>query len=218
MKKIKIALAEDDQRLATAFREKLSLFNDLIDFRFHAVNGVELIKRLEQEPDMDVILMDIEMPRMDGIAATAEVNKKYPKIKIVILTVFDDEDKIFRAIQAVANGYLLKDEPARMIVDGIKTIRDGGAPMSPIIAVKTLGLLRNPHSVQEPENALDISLTKREVDVLEHLSQGLDYQKIAAVLFIAPSTVRKHIENIYEKLHVHNKMQAVQLAQKHKLI
>ncbi len=218
MKKIKIALAEDNQRLATAFREKLSLFNDLIDFRFHAVDGVELLKHLEQEPDVDVILMDIEMPRMDGISATAEVNKKYPKIKIVILTVFDDEDKIFRAIQAGASGYLLKDEPARMIVDGIKTIRDGGAPMSPIIAAKTLGLLRNPDSAQEPEKELDVSLTKREVDVLEQLSQGLDYQKIAAALFIAPSTVRKHIENIYEKLHVHNKMQAVQMAQKHKLI
>jgi len=218
MKKIKIALAEDNQRLATAFREKLSLFNDLIDFRFYAVDGVELLKHLEQEPDVDVILMDIEMPRMDGISATAEVNKKYPKIKIVILTVFDDEDKIFRAIQAGASGYLLKDEPARMIVDGIKTIRDGGAPMSPIIAAKTLGLLRNPDSAQEPEEKLDVSLTKREVDVLEQLSQGLDYQKIAAALFIAPATVRKHIENIYEKLHVHNKMQAVQMAQKHKLI
>lgn len=218
MTKIKIALAEDNHRLAVAIREKLAIFSDMVAFKFHALNGAALLKQLEVEPDIDVILMDIEMPEMDGIEATGEVQKKYPKIKIVMLTVFDDEDKIFRAIQAGASGYLLKDEPAKVIVDGIKSIRDGGAPMSPTIAAKTLNLLRNPQSVQEPENSLDISLTKREVDVLEHLSQGLDYQKIAAVLFIAPSTVRKHIENIYDKLHVHNKMQAVQMAQKHKLI
>ncbi|HGY55485.1 MAG TPA: response regulator transcription factor [Caldithrix abyssi] len=218
MTKIKIALAEDNQRLAEAIRDKLAIFDDVVTFKFHALNGVALLKQLENDPDIDVILMDIEMPDMDGIEATAEVKKNYPEIRIVMLTVFDDEDKIFRAIQAGANGYLLKDEPAGVIVDGIKSIRDGGAPMSPSIAAKTLNLLRNPSSVQEPEARQEITLTRREVEVLEHISQGLDYQKIANTLFVSPSTVRKHIENIYRKLHVHNKIEAVLLAQKHKLI
>ncbi len=218
MTKIKIALAEDNQRLAEAIRDKLAIFDDVVTFKFHALNGVALLKQLKNDPDIDVILMDIEMPDMDGIEATAEVKKNYPEIRIVMLTVFDDEDKIFRAIQAGANGYLLKDEPAGVIVDGIKSIRDGGAPMSPSIAAKTLNLLRNPSSVQEPEARQEITLTRREIEVLEHISQGLDYQKIANTLFVSPSTVRKHIENIYRKLHVHNKIEAVLLAQKHKLI
>ncbi|MFQ5652982.1 MAG: response regulator [bacterium] len=216
--KIRIALAEDNDFLALSIAEKLQLFADDIEFKFRAVNGEDLLSKLADDRTVDTILMDIEMPKVDGIEATELVKQKYPHIKVIMLTVFDDEDKIFRAIQAGAMGYLLKDEPPEKIRDGIEMIMAGGAPMSPTIAAKTLGILKNPECVKEQEPLTDFSLTKRETQVLEQLSRGLDYNKIAGNLFISPATVRKHIENIYGKLQVHNKVQAIQKAQKHKLI
>lgn len=216
--KIRVALAEDNEMLALSIREKLELFADELEFCFRAANASDLLDVLREEELPDVILMDIEMPEMDGIAGTREVKKRHPQIKIVMLTVFDDEEKIFLSIQAGANGYLLKDETPDKIYEGIKMIMAGGAPMSPTIAAKSLNLLRNPIVVDEKEADADYALSKRQVEVLEQLSQGLDYQQIAANLYISPATVRKHIENIYEKLQVHNKMQAVQKARRQRLI
>lgn len=216
--KIHVAIAEDNDMLAQSIQEKLELFEEDLEFRFRAANAATLLEMLENEHLPDVILMDIEMPQMDGIEGTREVKKRYPQIKVIMLTVFDDEEKIFLSIQAGANGYLLKDETPDRITEGIKMIMEGGAPMSPTIAAKSLNLLRNPIVVDEKEQDSDYALSKRQVEVLEQLSQGLDYQKIAANLYISPATVRKHIENIYEKLQVHNKMQAVQKARRQRLI
>ncbi len=217
MNKIRVALAEDNDFLACSIQEKLELFGERIQFKYRASNSRELLEKLEQDHTVDIILMDIEMPEMDGIAGTEIISQKYPQIKVIMLTVFDDEDKIFRSIQAGAKGYLLKDEPPNRIYEGILMIMEGGAPMSPTIAAKSLELLRNPEiaAVQEEEQ---VKLTPRQIDVLVQLSKGLNYQEIAENLFISPATVRKHIENIYEQLHVHNKMQAVQKAQKNRLI
>ncbi|MCB0270676.1 MAG: response regulator transcription factor, partial [Calditrichaeota bacterium] len=157
-------------------------------------------------------------PEMDGIEATAEIVAQYPHIKIIMLTVFDDEQRIFNAIQAGAMGYLLKDEPPQKLHESIKMIMDGGAPMSPTIAAKSLKLLRNPIRAESETTGENFNLGKREVEVLEQLSQGLDYQKIAENLFISPATVRKHIENIYRKLQVNNKMRAVNKAIRHNII
>ncbi|MCK9426080.1 MAG: response regulator transcription factor [Ignavibacteriaceae bacterium] len=216
--KIKVATAEDNKLLADSIREKLGLFPDDIEFKYRAVNGVDLLKKLNADSSVDTILMDIEMPEMDGIEATHQVSRLFPQIKIIMLTVFDDEDKIFRSIQAGAMGYLLKDETPDTICNGIKEIMEGGAPMSPTIAAKSLALLRNPNKLIQEENQEDYDLTKREIEVLAKLSQGLDYLEISEVLFISPFTVRKHIENIYRKLQVHNKMTAVKKAIQHKII
>ncbi len=217
MKKIRVALAEDNDFLASSIQEKVEIFEDTIQFKFKAANGLELIKLLGKDHLVDVILMDIEMPVLDGIASVEIISQKYPQIKIIMLTVFDDDDKIFRSIKAGADGYLLKDEPPDKIHEGILMIMEGGAPMSPTIAAKSLKLLRNPGldeiSIQE-----DVRLSARQIEVLEQLSKGLSYQEIADNLFIAPATVRKHIENIYEKLQVHNKIEAVQKAQRQRLI
>jgi DNA-binding NarL/FixJ family response regulator len=216
--KIKVATAEDNNLLANSIREKLGLFPDTIEFKYRAVNGADLIKKLNADSSVDTILMDIEMPEMDGIEATQQVTKLFPHIKIIMLTVFDDEDKIFRSIQAGAMGYLLKDERPDKICEGIKEIMAGGAPMSPAIAAKSLALLRNPNKFVQDEEQDVYDLTKREIEVLNKLSIGLDYLEISEVLFISPFTVRKHIENIYRKLQVHNKMTAVNKAIKHKII
>ncbi|MFA6596460.1 MAG: response regulator transcription factor [Ignavibacteriaceae bacterium] len=216
--KIKVAIAEDNNLLAESIREKLELFPDDIEFKYRAVNGADLLKKLNANASVDTILMDIEMPEMDGIEAAMHVSRLFPQIKIIMLTVFDDEDKIFRSIQAGAMGYLLKDETPDKICDGIKEIMEGGAPMSPAIAAKALSLLRNPNKLLEEESKEEFYLTKRETEVLNKLSQGLDYIEISDALFISPFTVRKHIENIYRKLQVHNKMTAVKKAIQHKII
>lgn len=213
---IKIALAEDNDFLAWSIEEKISFFDDL-RYKFRGADGADLLKKLESDHNIDVVLMDIQMPVLNGIETTALVRKKYPHIRIIMLTVFDDEDNIFKSIQAGANGYLLKDESPGNLHQGILEIMDGGAPMTPSIALKALKILRNPAEIPT-ENTTDYDLTKRETEVLEHLSKGLNYGEIAANLFISQGTVRKHIENIYRKLQVRNKLEAVNLAKRERLI
>ena len=214
---LKIAIAEDNNFLAKAVIEKLSFFEDL-NYKFKASNGAELIGKLEENHNLDVILMDIQMPEMDGIKATEIVKNKYPHIKVIMLTVFDDDENIFNAIKAGANGYLLKEIDPESLHKCILEVVDGGAPMSPSIALKTLNLLRNPIEIKDTEDKEKVELSKRETEILEHLSKGLNYNAIADNLIISSGTVRKHIENIYRKLQVHNKMEAVIKGRKHNLI
>lgn len=215
---IKIALAEDNNFLAQAIQEKISFFEEL-KFKFRGANGAELIGKLAADHNIDVVLMDIQMPEMDGLEATELIKNKYPQIKVVMLTVMDDDDNIFNAIKAGADGYLLKETNPEELYNGIKQVLDGGAAMTPSIALKTLNLLRFPQRLtQDKIQSEEIELSKREVEILEQLSKGLNYQSIADNLVISPATVRKHIENIYKKLQVHNKVEAVQKALKHNLL
>ncbi|WP_159946872.1 response regulator transcription factor [Polaribacter septentrionalilitoris] len=215
---LKICIAEDNYFLVKTIREKLSFFDD-ISVKFHANNGAELIGKLEENHNIDVILMDIQMPEMNGIKATELIKKKYPQIKVIMLTVVDDDDCVFKAIKAGANGYLLKEIDAEKLYKSIIEVTKGGAPMTPSIALKTLNLLRNPQILDtKTTHQEEIKLSKRETEILIQLSKGLNYNAISDNLIISPSTVRKHIENIYKKLQVHSKMEAVMKAQKRNLI
>lgn len=214
--KIKVAVAEDNSFLARAIQEKLSFFEG-IQCKFISPNGEALVNDLKEDSNLDLILMDIEMPIMNGIEATELVKKRFPQIKIMMLTVFDDDENIFRSILAGADGYLLKDEPAHKLEASIHGILEGDAPMSATIASKTLKLLRQPLPEQEADE-VDFGLSKREIEILEQICHGLNYQEIAENLHISPKTVRKHIENIYRKLQVHNKVDAAKIANKHRLI
>lgn len=215
---IKIAIAEDNDFLAKSLIEKLSLFPDRFSMKFRAKNGSEIVEYITASDLPDVILMDIEMPVMNGISAAAQVSERFPEIKIIMLTVFDDEDKIFKAIKSGASGYLLKDESIEKIVESIDMVLNGSAPMSATIASKTLKLLKQSSDIIQEDSKEDFKLSKREVEVLELLKKGFDYNQIAEKLFISPFTVRKHIENIYKKLQVNNKMQAVQKASSSRII
>lgn len=214
---IKIAIVDDNTFLINAVKEKLSFFEDLT-FKFSALNGSELLNQLEDNHNLDLILMDIEMPILNGIETTEIVKQKYPHIKIIMLTVFDNDENIFNAIKAGADGYLLKEINPKDLHDGIVDTLNGGAAMNPSIALKTLKLLRNPINIESKKDQEDIQLTSREIEVLEQLSKGLNYIKIAENLILSTGTVRKHIENIYRKLQVHNKIEAVQKAKNNKLI
>lgn len=215
--KLKVCIAEDNYFLVKAIKEKISFFED-ITVKFHANNVAELIGKLEENHNIDLILMDIQMPQMDGIKATELIKNRYPHIKIIMLTVLDDDDYVFKAIQAGANGYLLKEIDAENLYKSIIEVIDGGAAMTPSIALKTLNLLRNPLVLKNDKETEEIKLSKREKEILLHLSKSLNYTTIADNLTISPSTVRKHIENIYKKLQVHSKMEAVLKAQKRNLI
>lgn len=216
---IRIALAEDNPFLAKSIQDKISLFPKELICKFHAPTGKQMIEQLEKDSNVDVILMDIQMPEMDGISATKIVSQRFPRTKVMMLTVLDDEEHIFKAIQAGANGYLLKDETPQMLLSSIIDLMAGGASMSAGIALKALKLLRNPLDLEnQTEQLEEINLSNREIEVLTHLSKGFGYKQIADTLFLAPTTVRKHIENIYVKLQVHSKLEAVQKAQKHRII
>jgi len=214
---IKIGIVDDNSFLIKMVEEKLSFFEDL-NVKFTAINGSNALQKLEDNHNIDLILMDIEMPVLNGIEATEIIKNKYPHIKIIMLTVFDNDEHIFNAIKAGADGYLLKEINAKDLHDGIIETLNGGAAMNPSIAMKTLKLLRNPIEINNIEEKECITLTPREIDVLEHLSKGLSYSLIAKNLILSTGTIRKHIENIYRKLQVHNKLEAVQKAKKNNLI
>lgn len=213
---IKILIVEDNFFLQKALEEKLSNFSD-IAIKDIAQNGEEAIAILEKNHVIDLILMDIEMPKMNGIKATEIIKSKHPQIKIVMITVYDNDDNIFNAIKAGADGYLLKETKAEKIYEAIGETLSGGAAMSPSIAMKTLKLLKNPVVFENPETE-GVTLSAREIEVLEQLSKGLKNKDIANNLFISFSTVKKHIENIYKKLQAHNRIELIQKAKDNKLL
>jgi len=215
MTQIYIAISEDIPRLAEALRKKI-LLSPKFKVVHIAANGEELLKFLRHYTHLDVVLMDIQMPVMDGIEATRKLKERYPQIKVIMSTVFNDDENLFKAILAGASGYLLKDESPAVVHQAIEQVVQGGAPMSAGIASKVLALIRQPPASFEEQE--DFGLTPRELEILNHLSQGLSYEQIAGNLFISSGTVRKHIENIYKKLQVHNKVEALRIATQNRLI
>ena len=214
---IKVAIVDDNTFLQKAIQDKLAFFDD-IEIKFKANHGLELLEKLEKNHNIDLILMDIEMPKMNGIEATEAVKTKYPHLKIIMLTVFDNDENIFKSIKAGADGYLLKEVNPEELHNAIIETLKGGAIMTPSIALKTLKLFRNPEAFEDIPNKEEYNLTSREVEVLEQLSKGLKYNAIAENLFLSVGTIRKHVENIYTKLQVHNKLEAIQKAKSNKLI
>jgi DNA-binding NarL/FixJ family response regulator len=213
---IKLALVDDNSFLITAAKDKLSLYDD-IKVKFSATDGQDLLDKIEAQLPLDMILMDIEMPKMDGIEATYLVKQKYPHIKIIMLTVFDNDENIFKAIKAGADGYFLKEVNPIELYNGIQETLTGGAAMTPSIALKTLKLLREPLKT-EVKTQEDYNLSSREIDVLEQLSKGIKNKDIADNLNIAAATVKKHIENIYKKLQAHNRIELIQKAKDNRII
>jgi len=168
-------------------------------------NCHQLEKKIEDSKP-DVVLMDIGMPGMNGIEAVRVLNEKYPEIKILMQTVFEEDDKIFDSIRAGASGYILKNTSAARILEFIKETHEGGAPMSPSIAKKVLNMMiHGPADI----TGSSFNLSDREKEVLACMVKGMSYKSIGEQCFISLDTVRSHIRNIYEKLHVHTKAEAV---------
>ena len=218
---VNIAIIDDNPKLLRSLSQNLAFFSE-VKLIFMANNGLDLLAKIQENTLPDVILMDIEMPEMGGIQATFEISQRFGnQIKIIMLTVLDQEDKIFAAIQAGASGYLLKDEKPTKIVNAIEEVMQGGVPMSATVAQKTLALLRYQSNLStiSAEVNLDpkvFDLTLREVEILKEIAAGLSYKQIAEKLFISDKTVKKHTENVYAKLHVHSKYEAIKLVERYK--
>jgi DNA-binding NarL/FixJ family response regulator len=160
----------------------------------------------------NVVLMDIGLPGMSGIEGVKAIKACFPEIEILMLTIYEDDDKVFQSLYAGASGYLLKKTPPAKILEAISEIHTGGAPMSAKIARKVLEVFHK-ESAAEEEN----QLSSREKEVLQLLVEGHSHKTIAEHLFISPHTVRTHLKNIYEKLHVHSKSEAAVKAVKRRL-
>ena len=210
-----VALTEDNNINRNTFMQKINVFADL-KFVFYSANGHECLEQLKGWPHQQlpqVIFMDIEMPEMDGIEAIRIAKSLYPQIHFIVLTVFDDDEKIFEAIKAGASGYLLKHEPAEVLHEAIINVMTyGGAPMSPAIARKTMNLLSKSATDSTNTSSIPKIITEREQEILQHMVKGWDAKRISVELDISVLTIRKHIANIYQKLHVNSKAQVISLA------
>ncbi len=153
----------------------------------------------------DIVLMDVGLPNISGIEGVRTIKANFPQVQVLMFTVFEDDEKIFDAIRSGASGYLLKRTPPEEIIEAVRELYSGGAPMSPSIARKVIQAFQaKPSSIAE-----DYQLTARESEILYSLVDGLSYKKMAEKYFISISTIRTHICNIYHKLHVNSKSQAV---------
>jgi DNA-binding NarL/FixJ family response regulator len=208
---IKVSIYEDNEALRESF---ISIIEGSDEFEYIGAygDGRQIIVDIEVNKP-DVIMMDIDMPYINGIEASALVKSQFPEINILIVTVYEDKEKIFDALCAGATGYILKKSSVVEIINAISEIHAGGAPMSASIARKVMDYFTKKDL---PSN--DYALSAREKDILKCLMNGDSYKMVASNLFISSGTVRVHINNIYKKLHVNSKSEAVIKAINEKLI
>lgn len=197
---ILVAIVEDEART----RNALELIIDGTPGMTCARTFEDAESLLEEDigPDIDVVLLDIGLPGRSGLEAIEPIRARWPRADVLMLTVFDDEDQVFEALCRGASGYLLKNTPPTEILDSISEVQAGGAPMTASIARKVVRFFRKT-SVKEE------ALTDREREVLDHLVEGKTNRQIAGALFISGNTVAYHLKQIYEKLHVHSRAEAV---------
>jgi len=200
---IKVGIVEDNAALQLSLEQ---LFNKTQGMQCVASLG-NLMNVLSEfkKAKPDVVLMDIGLPGISGIEGVRTVKSNFETVQVLMFTVFEDDEKIFDAIRAGASGYLLKKTPPEEIIQAVKELYEGGAPMSPSIARKVIQAFQS-----QPSSVItDYQLTGREKEILYSLVDGLSYKKIAEKYFVSISTIRTHISNIYQKLHVNSKSQAV---------
>lgn len=187
-----------------------------------ATNGNDFLEKMNGCVEgllPEIVLMDLEMPEMDGIQTIAIASTLFPEMKFIVLTVFDNSEKLFEAVKAGASGYLLKDDETVNLIEAVmQTAHYNAVPMSPAIARKTLGLLKKGTTDDDFEKESPGMLSRREYDVLVALVDGLEYREIADKLCISPATARTHIANIYHKLQVKSKAQAIKIAYRNRWI
>jgi len=198
-----IAIIEDDEKVRHYLAEQIQLHIDVNELRLFA-DAETALKELISEP-VDIALFDVNLPGMTGIDCIRRLKMVHPKTQCMVLTVYDKPDTIFEALKAGAISYLLKSTPSEKILEAIAEVQHGGSPISSQIARKVIEAFM----VKEKTNEYFQDLTRREQEMLEQLSKGYRYKEIADKLFISLDTVRTHIRNIYEKLQVNSRAEAL---------
>ena len=215
--RITVVIVEDQPQI---LKNQLKIFQDSreIEVIGTALSGEAALKLLE-ERQPDVILQDLGLPRMSGMEVTREVKRRWPKVEVLIFTIFDEEEKVLEAVKAGASGYLLKGATSERILDAIKEVKAGGSVIQPNLARSLLKHFHVPEGEGEPVPAplpagnraepATRPLTEREIEILRLIAKGLSNSEAAGVLTLSRSTVRTHLEHIYEKLEVNNRVEAV---------
>jgi DNA-binding NarL/FixJ family response regulator len=207
-----IGIIEDNE----ALRKSVSLLlemNGQFEIVLSEGSCDNIIAKLENSLPV-ILLMDIDMPGVNGIEGVKLVKKHFPAISIIMFTVFEDDDKIFDSLMAGADGYILKKNDPATIIQSLQELKEGGAPMSPGIAQKVVQMFRQ----TQTKPIQTFQLSKREIDILSGLVKGHTYKDLARELFLSVETVRSHLKNIYEKMHVHSKSEAVAKAIRNKIV
>lgn len=198
-----IAIVEDDSKVHSLLSEEIYLnlkVKDLYVFE----DGKIALKELTRVP-VDIALFDINLPGMNGIECIQKLKILHPKMQIIVLTIYDNPEVIFNALKAGATGYLLKSTPSEKIIEAILEVKNGGSPISSTIARKVIEAF----CVREKTNEYFQELSNREKEILEHLNKGYRYKEIADKLFLSIDTIRTHVRNIYEKLQVNSRVEAL---------
>lgn len=212
-----VAIFDDNTHFLVAINILLKKTDYAVVGRF--LDCKDLIQRLDLAKP-DIILMDIDMPGINGIEAVKIIRKSNKTVRILMQSAFDDDDKIFKAILAGANGYILKSDISEKLIDALDDVSKGGTPLSSIIATKVFSLFQylaqNP--AQNPPQKTEYRLTKREKEILVFLVEGMSYKMVAQDLSISYETVHSHIKNIYKKLHVASMTEAVSKAIRERIV
>src|SRR5262245_1643228 len=213
MKAIRVCIFEDNTQLRDSLFNLVEASEGFVCVGSYA-NCDDVIEKISSVKP-DVILMDIELPGMSGIDAVRIIKEKFPDAKILMETIFEDDEKVFQSICNGAEGYILKNTPPDEILDAIREIHEGGAPMTPAIALKVMRMFKQNLSGHKDDS---FNLSSREKEILRCLVEGMSYKLIAASCFISIDTVHGHIKNIYKKLQVHSKSEAVVKAIKGRIV
>lgn len=213
MSPVKVMVVEDQPKI---LRSQLKLLQDApgVEIVATALSGEAALDELTRvEPD--VLLCDLGLPRMTGIELTRQVKAKWPQIEVLIFTIFDEEEKVLGAVQAGASGYLLKGTPVEKIVEAIRDVKDGGSVIQPSLARRLLAAFHvkedanaEQAAVEQPKSGAR-ALSPREIEILQLIAKGLSNNEAANVLSLSRATVRTHLEHIYQKLEVTNRVEAV---------
>jgi DNA-binding NarL/FixJ family response regulator len=223
---VRVLLVDDQTLLRQGFQRLLELGDNRVSVVGAASDGVEalgLIERLERENRLpQVVLMDIRMPRMDGVQATAQIRARWPSVRVLMLTTFDNDEYVFDGLRAGASGYMLKDVSAEEVVAAIHAASRGESPLQPSIAAKLVARLRAESSeVSKTGMTQDVEmaeLTEREREILRYLARGSSNREIGEALYITEGTVKNHVSNILNKLALRDRTQAALWAREHGLV
>ena len=207
MDKIRILLADDHALLRQGTAELLQHEPDF-EVVGQAGDGLEAV-RMAHEAQPDIVIMDVRMPALSGIDATRQLQRELPKVRVLVLTAYDDDQYVFSLLQAGASGYLLKTAPASELIRSIRQVQVGESPLSPAIARKVVARLNAGAAPTAEDATSPDALTPRELEILQFLAQGMNNRDIAEALYISDRTVQTHLTNIFAKMQVSSRLEAV---------